>query len=634
VVLPLCRVLRGQKERVGVAIVSLMVDASPLARVSILRMVRVAMLVAAAAVGAGPTPASAQQTAMLQGDFVGSLGPLHLKLHIKVAPDGSLAGTLDSLDQGALGLPCTDFHREGQTLSFNVPVVHGSWKGSVDTGGETLTGTWTQGSPMPLSFARDGGLVPAAIPSAVDGIWLGTLQAGPQSLRIQITVTSDTVGQEFCSLDSLDQGALNLPCTNVGYANRQLSFDVPVVHGHWAGELSVDQNTLTGVWNQGVPLPLNLSRQSKRWSPPPIAHSDAMAPVDVATMQSVLGADLEQALTRGALAPGTSAGLTIGIVHHGERRVFAFGTAKPDSIYEIGSITKTFTGLILAQLVQQGVVKLDEPVRQLLPIGAVAKPPVAEISLLDLITQHSGLPRMPDNFKPSDPDNPYADYHAANLYQFLSAHGLDKLGDPPFLYSNLGVGLLGQALANRAGVPYPTLLAEQVTLPLGMRDTVVTLSAEQQHRFIEGHTADHRVAHAWDLGALAGAGAIRSTADDMLTYLEAQLHPERTARPSPGHASKARTLPTALALSHELRADALPGMQIAFAWLYVSASGSYWHNGATGGYSSFAFFNPKGDYAAVVLVNTTISATGNFADLVAQHLAERLTGKPAVSLGD
>jgi serine-type D-Ala-D-Ala carboxypeptidase/endopeptidase len=609
------------------------VAASRLARVSILRIVRVAVLMAAAAVGAGPMPATAQQTAMLQGDFVGSLGPLHLKLHIKAAPDGSLAGTLDSLDQGALGLQCTDFHREGQTLSFNVPVVHGSWKGSVDNGGATLTGTWTQGSPMPLSFARDS-FVPAAISSPVDGIWLGTLQAGSQSLRIQITVTSDNMGQEFCSLDSLDQGALDLPCSKVVYVDRKLSFDVPSVHGHWAGELSVDQTTLTGVWNQGVPLPLNLSRQSKRWSPPPIVHGAAMAPVDVANIQTVLSSDLEEALKSGALSPATSAGLTIGIVQHGERRVFAYGTAKPDSIYEIGSITKTFTGLILAQLVQQGVVKLDEPVRQLLPIGAIAKPPVAEISLLDLITQHSGLPRMPDNFKPSDPDNPYADYHAANLYQFLSAHGLDKVEGAAFLYSNLGVGLLGQALANRAGVPYPTLLAEQVTMPLGMRDTVVTLSAEQQHRFIEGHTADHRIAHAWDLEALAGAGAIRSTADDMLTYLEAQLHPEGIARPSSSHSSKARTLPAALTLSHELRADALPGMQIAFAWLFVSASGSYWHNGATGGYSSFAFFNPKGDYAGVVLMNTTISATGSFADLVAQHVAERLTGKPAVSLGN
>jgi D-alanyl-D-alanine-carboxypeptidase/D-alanyl-D-alanine-endopeptidase len=612
---------------------SLMIDAKPAPRASILRMVRVALLMAVAALGAGSPPAAAQEKAMVQGDFVGSLGPLHLILHIKLAPDGSLAGTLDSPNQGALGLQCTDFHREGQNLSFSVPVVGGSWKGTVDSAGATLTGTWTQGSPMPLTFTRDS-FVPSAKPSPVDGIWLGTLVAGPQSLRIQLIVTSDNQGQEHCALDSIDQGAFGLDCTNVGYANRHLSFEIPTVHGHWAGDLSPDENTLTGIWNQGVPLPLNLSRQSKRWSPPPITHNPAMAPVDVANMQSVLTSDLEQALKSGALAPGTSAGLTIGILHHGERRVFAYGTAEPDSIYEIGSITKTFTGLILAQMIEQGMVRVDEQVGQLLPLGTVAKSPVAEISLLDLITQHSGLPRMPDNFKPSDPDNPYADYHATNLYQYLSERGLEKVGNPPFLYSNLGVGLLGQALANRAGVPYPTLLAEQVTVPLGMSDTVVTLTAKQQRRFIQGHTADHRAAHAWDLDALAGAGAIRSTAEDMLTFLETQLHPEKISSRGKNETPQAKTMAASVSRSHELRADALPGMKIAFAWLYSSASGSYWHNGGTGGYSSFAFFNPKGDYAGVVLFNTSLSATGSFADLVGQHVGERLAGKPAVSLSN
>jgi D-alanyl-D-alanine-carboxypeptidase/D-alanyl-D-alanine-endopeptidase len=467
--------------------------------------------------------------------------------------------------------------------------------------------------------------------SPIDGIWLGTLPAGAQSLRIQIIVTSDSQGQAHCSMDSIDQGSFNIDCANVVYADRQLNFDIPAVHGHWAGELSADRNTLAGNWNQGVPVALNFVRQSKRWSPPPLASDPAMAPVKVADMQAVIKGDLEQALKSGALAPETSAGLTIGIFQHGEGRVFAFGTAKPDSIFEIGSITKTFTGLILAQMVEQGLVKLDEPVRELLPAGTVAKPQGTEVSLLDLTTQHSGLPRMPDNFKPTNPDNPYADYGAANLYQYVSEHGLEKVGSPKFLYSNLGVGLLGQALSNRAGVSYPTLLAQQVTVPMGLRDTVVTLSAAQQRRFIEGHTADHRLAHAWDLDALAGAGAIRSTADDMLKYLQSQLHPEKAPLT---HSSKVRTLSAALKLSQELRADVAPGMQISFNWLYVTAEGTYWHNGGTGGFSSYAFFNPKGDYAGVVLLNTTVSATSSFADVVGHHLEQRLTGKPAISLGN
>ncbi len=608
-------------------------DIEPFLHVWRSHSLHIALLFATAAVGAVPTSTSAQETATVHGDFVGTLGPLHLKLHITAAPDGGLTGTLDSPDQGAIGLPCTDFHREGRILSFSVPVVHGSWKGSMDDDGATLTGTWTQGSPMPLTFTKDR-FVAAAKPSMVDGIWLGTLRAGARPLRIQLVLTRDNIGQEFCAMDSIDQGAFNLACANVEYAKGKLSFDIPAVHGHWTGNISRNHNRLDGTWNQGVPLPLNLVRQSQPWAPPPVTHSAAIPPVDVDDMQSVLSSDLEQAFNSGALAPGTSAGLTIGIVRKGVRRVFAYGTATPDSIFEIGSITKTFTGLILAQMIEHGIVKIDDPVRLLLPVGAVPTARGLDISLLDLIIQHSGLPRLPDNLKPSDPDNPYADYHAANLYAFLSGHGLEKVGDPPFLYSNLGVGLLGQALAYRAEVAYPTLLFDEVTGPLAMKDTVISLSAEQVHRFIEGHTADHRVAHAWDLDALAGAGAIRSTADDMLTYLEAQLHPEKIGPTGPESSSKALTLAAAITLSHELRADAGTGTQIAFAWLYNTATGSYWHNGATGGYSSFAFFNPKGDYAAVVLMNTTVGASGSFADLVGLHIAQRFAGAPAVSLSE
>ena len=238
---------------------------------------------------------------------------------------------------------------------------------------------------------------------------------------------------------------------------------------------------------------------------------------------------------------------------------------------------------------------------------------------------------MPDNFQPGDPANPYADYKAANLYAFIAKHGVAKPADAGFLYSNLGFGLLGQALAVHAGLTYPALLKEEVTGPLGLKDTVVQLSAEQQSRFIQGHSANHQPAHAWDLDAFAGAGAIRSTAADMLTYLEAQLHPE-SIRPEGGSAAGA-TLAAAIRNQHELRADAGPQMKIALAWLCDTDTGNYWHNGGTGGFSSYAFFSPQGDYAAVVLLNTTIGGPGgSFADRVGEHISERLAGKKAIAL--
>jgi CubicO group peptidase (beta-lactamase class C family) len=205
-----------------------------------------------------------------------------------------------------------------------------------------------------------------------------------------------------------------------------------------------------------------------------------------------------------------------------------------------------------------------------------------------------------------------------------------KPPDAGFLYSNLGFGLLGQALSVKEGMPYPALLKLQVTDPLGLHDTVVTLTPEQQARFIQGHDAEHHPAHAWDLGALAGAGAIRSTAPDMLTYLEAELHHEQPAPGAPG--TPAATLDSAIGFQQELRADVSPGMRIALAWLWQAESGNYWHNGGTGGFSSYAFFNPKGDYAAVVLFNTTLGPNGSFADRLGEHISERLAGKPAISL--
>jgi serine-type D-Ala-D-Ala carboxypeptidase/endopeptidase len=271
-------------------------------------------------------------------------------------------------------------------------------------------------------------------------------------------------------------------------------------------------------------------------------------------------------------------------------------------------------------------------VRELLPPGTVTKPAGDEITLIDIATQHSGLPRMPDNFHPADPSNPYADYAAANLYAFLAKQTVAKPANPGFLYSNLGFGLLGQALAVRSGLSYPELLKQQVTSPLGLKDTIVSLTPEQQARFIPGHSGDHHPAHAWDLDALAGAGAIRSTAADMLTYVKANLHPE-SVKPV-GNSPASQTLSAALTQQHELRADVAPGMRIALAWLFETESGNYWHNGATGGYSSYVFFNPKEDYAAVVLLNTTLGPTGSFADRIGQHISQRLAGKPAISLAD
>ena len=573
--------------------------------------------------------AALAQAPKISGDYSGMLGPLHLKLHLKTAASGAMEGALDSLDQGARGLPCANIHLAITALSFEVPSVGGSWHGTVSGDAATLSGTWSQGQEMLLVFRRDEPFTAADKPSRVDGIWLGALDAGGAKLRLQVQVKSDRAGKEYCSLDSLDQGAVGLPCDTVQLAGNHFSFEVPVVKGHWWGTLAPNGNELDGTWSQGQNWPLRMTRQAVALTlkaPEPPKYDAAAGPVPLADLKAVLDRDLAAALKDGALAPATNGGAAIGVVQHGVRRIFTYGPVKEDSIFEIGSISKTFTALILAQLVAQHKVKLDEPVRELLPTGTVAKPAGAEITLLDLATQHSGLPRMPDNFHPADPQDPYADYRPATLYEFIAKHGVSKPADARFNYSNLGFGLLGQALANRAGMAYPELLKAQVAGLLQLNDTVVNLSPEQEKRFTPGYSAQHQRAHAWHLDALAGAGAIRSTASDMLTYLEAQLHPDKVRH--------TETLASAIEATHELRADAMPGTKIGLAWLFETSTGLFWHNGATGGYSSYAVFNPKEDYAVVVLFNTTISANGSFADRLGQHVAERLSGRPAVALHD
>jgi len=356
----------------------------------------------------------------------------------------------------------------------------------------------------------------------------------------------------------------------------------------------------------------------------------AMAPVAVADLKPVLDADLADALGRGPLAAGTHGGVTIGVVQHGVRRIYCYGTAGADSIFEIGSVTKTFTGLMLAQMAVQGQVRLDEPIRELLPPGTVAKPDGDEITLVDLSDLHAGLPRDPDNMQSSDPDNPLGEYDREALYAFLGKHGVAHPADAPFVYSNLAVGLLGVGLTNRAGVSYAALLEEQVTGPLGMSDTATVLTPTQRGRMIQGYNEKGKPVPPWELDALAGAGAIRSTAGDMLTYLEAQLHPERL----PANAAltpEGKTLPAAIALSHIPRAVANNGRHIALNWLRDDASGSYSHDGSTGGYSSSAIFNPEKDYAVVVLYNAPAGET-EFAEKLGEHIQARLTGKPAVKL--
>ena len=388
--------------------------------------------------------------------------------------------------------------------------------------------------------------------------------------------------------------------------------------------LSLAVVTLHAVSGIVWPLALNATARGHAVGALALTMEPAIPPVAAADLQLVLDRDLADAVNNGPLAPGAGGGVAIGVYERGVRRVFAYGAAAPDSVFPIASVTKPFTGLVLAKMVQEQVVRFDEPVRELIPAARLPQPPGSEITLLDLATHRSGLPPMPATFRPTDPANPFADFDVSKLYIYLATRGVGRPPAPRFRYSNLGFALLGHALSKRAGVDYATLVRDAITGPLGMDDTVVALTPSQRRRFLQGYNDDRQPIAEWDVGVLEGAGALRSTAPDMLTWLEANLHPERL---------RSSTLSAALVASHQVQGRLGSNAGVALDWIVNTESGDFQHGGAMAGFTADAFFNPRRDVAAIVLSNV---GTGTWvsADVLGEHIRARLSGKPAVSIAE
>lgn len=302
-----------------------------------------------------------------------------------------------------------------------------------------------------------------------------------------------------------------------------------------------------------------------------------------------------------------------GVVRFGAAGVVAMAdpvAVGPDSVYEIGSITKVFTALLLADAVRRNEVRLDQPVVELLPAGTIVPSRNGrQITLLDLATHTSGLPRLPDNFAPADPSDPYADYGATELYAFLASYRLTREIGAVMEYSNLGSGLLGQALVERTGKDYEALVTERILQPLGMSDTAVALSDARAARLALGHDMALMPAANWHFEALVGAGGLNSTAADMAKFVASAMAEEG---------------PLAAAFADMLavrRPTGQPGMEIGLGWM-ISQHGEdeiVWHNGGTGGYRSFAGYLKNPGRGAVVLSNTATAIGG---DDIGMHLLD------------
>lgn len=315
---------------------------------------------------------------------------------------------------------------------------------------------------------------------------------------------------------------------------------------------------------------------------------------------------------------GQARGIVVGLLEpDGTRRIISYGEAgegvRPldeHSVFEIGSITKTFTGAILADMVRWGEVSLDDPVQRYLPDGVrVPQRGGRQITLLDLATHTSGLPRLPTGYTPPDPTNPYADFQAEHLYRFLSGHELERdIGAEP-LYSNLGMGLLGHVLARAAGAAsFQALVEERILRPLGMNMTAYGRPAALAPWFTRGHDQEGDVVPYFDVAVLAGAGGLNSNVGDMLTYLEANI------------GAPATPLEQAMRAAHRgYRPGPAEGSQLGLAWMPRQRGSQtlLGHGGGTAGYSTYIAFDPAARAGVVVLTN---SGGFDYADYIGREL--------------
>jgi serine-type D-Ala-D-Ala carboxypeptidase/endopeptidase len=313
-------------------------------------------------------------------------------------------------------------------------------------------------------------------------------------------------------------------------------------------------------------------------------------------------------------------GMVVGIIAPAGRRIIAYGVRdqndpRPldgDTIFEIGSVTKVFTALLLADMVQRHEVALSDPVATYLPAGVrVPELNGRRITLVDLATHTSGLPFMPSNmgldFAKIDSipltqiRDAYARYSDADLLEFLSTCQLGAEIGTQWSYSNVDAGLLGRALANRAGTDFKALLRARITGPLGMKSTAITVSPAMRRALATGHNARLELAPEWALPALEGAGSLRSSANDLLTLLGAFM----------GYVKP--PLAPSMAATLQTRRPG-PNLQQALGWWIIpfgpGDEGIVTSAGTTFGFSATVAYDPKTRIGVVVLSNSSASDGG------------------------
>ncbi len=313
-----------------------------------------------------------------------------------------------------------------------------------------------------------------------------------------------------------------------------------------------------------------------------------------------------------------NAGIVVGIVSPAGKRVIARGTSgradaaalSGEAVFEIGSITKVFTSLLLADMVRRGEVHLDDSVSSYLPVK-VGAGSARTITLADLATHTAGFPLWPSGV-PATREGALsmATYTVEQLYEYLASLEIPADVGTRWAYSNVDAGVLGLALARRSGLTYGALLESRITRPLQMKSTGLTAvhgpaegghSADLASPMAVGHDAASKPAPPWNVPALASAGSLVSSVNDMLTFLASFGEPSVSSA----------ALPTMLATRRTG-----PGIPQALGWWIVatgpSDKGILVHDGGTLGFASSVAYDPE-THVGVVVLSNSVAAVGDIA---------------------
>ncbi len=320
-------------------------------------------------------------------------------------------------------------------------------------------------------------------------------------------------------------------------------------------------------------------------------------------------------------------GIVVGIIDPKGKRVLAYGTmgvedTRPvdgDTVFDLGSITKVFTALLLSEMVQRGEVALNDPAQKYLPADVhLHIHGGRQITLADLATHTAGFPSRPSNLDPLGPKQAHG-YPADLLYQFLSSYVPTRDPGTYYQYSSVGYGLLGDALARQAGRSYEDLLKERITQPLGMNDTAITPSSAMMAHTAVGYDSRLTPMVHDQYRVLGSAGALRSTTNDLLIFMEAILAFRNTPL-GPAMEAMLRTRRPGGAMP--LSTSVQPGTtQIALGWnIYKDGSREIvWKNGSVSGFRAFMGYEPTARVGVVALINAQTTAG---ADDIGLHLLD------------